>query len=219
MRRWRSASTSWWASPACSTSATSPSSASAPTSTRFFASPHFGLHLPFLAGAADRGRRHRAVRHPHRRADAAPARRLSRDRDAGLRRDHLSPAAQPRPAGRTSPTDRAASSTSTRRRCSGHVREQQHAVLLSCSWRCSRSALLLSRAAAHSRVGWAWQAIREDELAARAMGINTTVAKLQAFADRRVVRRRSRVHCSRPGSARCSRTTSCSPSRSTCWPW
>jgi branched-chain amino acid transport system permease protein len=33
-----------------------------------------------------------------------------------------------------------------------------------------------------SRIGWAWQAIREDELAARAMGINTTVAKLQAFA-------------------------------------
>jgi branched-chain amino acid transport system permease protein len=34
----------------------------------------------------------------------------------------------------------------------------------------------------HSRIGWAWQAIREDELAARAMGINTTAAKLQAFA-------------------------------------
>lgn len=33
-----------------------------------------------------------------------------------------------------------------------------------------------------SRIGWAWQAIREDELAARTMGINTTVAKLQAFA-------------------------------------
>ena len=33
-----------------------------------------------------------------------------------------------------------------------------------------------------SRIGWAWQAVREDELAARAMGINTTVAKLQAFA-------------------------------------
>lgn len=33
-----------------------------------------------------------------------------------------------------------------------------------------------------SRVGWAWQAIREDELAASAMGINTTVTKLQAFA-------------------------------------
>jgi branched-chain amino acid transport system permease protein len=33
-----------------------------------------------------------------------------------------------------------------------------------------------------SRVGWAWRAIREDELAAAAMGINTTVSKLQAFA-------------------------------------
>jgi branched-chain amino acid transport system permease protein len=33
-----------------------------------------------------------------------------------------------------------------------------------------------------SRIGWGWEAIREDELAAQAMGINTTVAKLQAFA-------------------------------------
>jgi len=33
-----------------------------------------------------------------------------------------------------------------------------------------------------SRIGWAWQAIREDELAAEAMGVNTTVSKLQAFA-------------------------------------
>jgi branched-chain amino acid transport system permease protein len=44
------------------------------------------------------------------------------------------------------------------------------------------AALLASRRLQHSRIGWAWQAIREDELAARAMGINTTVAKLQAFA-------------------------------------
>ena len=43
-------------------------------------------------------------------------------------------------------------------------------------------ALLAARRLQHSRVGWAWQAIREDELAARAMGVNTTVAKLQAFA-------------------------------------
>ena len=42
--------------------------------------------------------------------------------------------------------------------------------------------LLASLRLQHSRIGWAWQAIREDELAARAMGINTTVAKLQAFA-------------------------------------
>jgi ABC-type branched-subunit amino acid transport system permease subunit len=33
-----------------------------------------------------------------------------------------------------------------------------------------------------SRLGRAWMAIREDELAARHMGINTTAAKLSAFA-------------------------------------
>jgi branched-chain amino acid transport system permease protein len=44
------------------------------------------------------------------------------------------------------------------------------------------TAVLLSRRLRDSRIGWAWQAIREDELAAQAMGINTTVAKLQAFA-------------------------------------
>jgi branched-chain amino acid transport system permease protein len=43
-------------------------------------------------------------------------------------------------------------------------------------------ALIAAHRLQHSRIGWAWQAIREDELAARAMGINTTVAKLQAFA-------------------------------------
>ncbi|MBI3989376.1 MAG: ABC transporter ATP-binding protein [candidate division NC10 bacterium] len=43
-------------------------------------------------------------------------------------------------------------------------------------------ALLISTRLAHSRIGWAWQAIREDEVAARVMGINTTKAKLQAFA-------------------------------------
>jgi branched-chain amino acid transport system permease protein len=42
--------------------------------------------------------------------------------------------------------------------------------------------LVASARLRNSRIGWAWQAIREDELAARAMGINTTVAKLQAFA-------------------------------------
>jgi branched-chain amino acid transport system permease protein len=43
-------------------------------------------------------------------------------------------------------------------------------------------ALAISARLANSRTGWAWQAIREDELAARTMGINTTTAKLQAFA-------------------------------------
>jgi branched-chain amino acid transport system permease protein len=44
------------------------------------------------------------------------------------------------------------------------------------------AAVLISRRLRDSRIGWAWQAIREDELAAQAMGINTTAAKLQAFA-------------------------------------
>jgi branched-chain amino acid transport system permease protein len=43
-------------------------------------------------------------------------------------------------------------------------------------------AVVFSRRLRDSRIGWAWQAIREDELAAQAMGINTTAAKLQAFA-------------------------------------
>ena len=33
-----------------------------------------------------------------------------------------------------------------------------------------------------SRIGWQWRAIREDEIAAEAMGVNTTLSKLQAFA-------------------------------------
>jgi branched-chain amino acid transport system permease protein len=44
------------------------------------------------------------------------------------------------------------------------------------------AALLASRRLRDSRIGWAWQAIREDELAAQAMGVNTVRAKLQAFA-------------------------------------
>jgi branched-chain amino acid transport system permease protein len=44
------------------------------------------------------------------------------------------------------------------------------------------AAVVLSRRLRDSRIGWAWQAIREDELAAQAMGINTTAAKLEAFA-------------------------------------
>ena len=44
------------------------------------------------------------------------------------------------------------------------------------------AAVVLSRRLRDSRIGWAWQAIREDELAAQAMGINTMAAKLQAFA-------------------------------------
>src|SRR5258705_412279 len=38
------------------------------------------------------------------------------------------------------------------------------------------AVLFISIRLRDSRIGWAWQAIREDELAAAAMGVNTTVA-------------------------------------------
>ncbi|NCV40376.1 MAG: branched-chain amino acid ABC transporter permease, partial [Betaproteobacteria bacterium] len=43
-------------------------------------------------------------------------------------------------------------------------------------------SVLLCYRLEHSRIGRAWMAIREDELAARAMGINTRDMKLLAFA-------------------------------------
>jgi len=43
-------------------------------------------------------------------------------------------------------------------------------------------AILVARNLRDSRLGRAWMAIREDELAAAHMGINTTAAKLSAFA-------------------------------------
>ena len=42
--------------------------------------------------------------------------------------------------------------------------------------------IVVARNLERSRLGRAWMAIREDELAARHMGINTTVTKLSAFA-------------------------------------
>ncbi len=42
--------------------------------------------------------------------------------------------------------------------------------------------IILNLRLQNSRIGRAWEAIREDELAARAMGINTTSLKLLAFA-------------------------------------
>ena len=43
-------------------------------------------------------------------------------------------------------------------------------------------AIIVSHRLAHSRIGRAWMAIREDEIAAKAMGINTRNMKLLAFA-------------------------------------
>jgi branched-chain amino acid transport system permease protein len=42
-------------------------------------------------------------------------------------------------------------------------------------------AILISHRIQHSRIGRAWMAIREDEIAAKAMGLNTRNLKLMAF--------------------------------------
>ena len=47
---------------------------------------------------------------------------------------------------------------------------------------CALAAIFISRRLEDSRIGRAWVAIREDELAAAAMGINTRDVKLLAFA-------------------------------------
>ncbi len=58
-------------------------------------------------------------------------------------------------------------------------------------------AILVNLRLQHSRIGRAWEAIREDEIAARAMGINTTHIKLLAFAHGRLLRRYRRGHVRR----------------------
>ncbi len=47
-------------------------------------------------------------------------------------------------------------------------------------WRCS-SSFVISIRLEHSRIGRAWVAIREDEIAAKSCGINTRNIKLLAF--------------------------------------
>ena len=64
----------------------------------FLASPHFGVHLPFLAAMGCSGLVGRGIRPHARRGELAPQRRLSRDGHARLRRDRAEPPDQPRPA-------------------------------------------------------------------------------------------------------------------------
>ena len=50
------------------------------------------------------------------------------------------------------------------------------------SWSCCIAVIVINLRLQDSRIGRAWEAIREDEIAARAMGINTRNIKLLAFA-------------------------------------
>ena len=166
---------------------------------------------------AGRSRRHR--RHHHRPADAAPARRLPRDRDARLRRDH--PAGRPqrrqaasgRPQGGPPFIDFTnvnltngvrASARSTRPASARTSTRPQEASCPTASLRTSSSrgtsrsscSLLITVFCIvrlrDSRLGRAWIAIREDETAAAAMGVPLMRTKTWAYAHRRVLRRRRR---------------------------
>ena len=67
-----------------------------------------------------------------------------------------------------------------------------------------------------SRIGRAWIAIREDEVAAVSMGIPTVRVKLLAYAHRRGDGRHGRHVPRRPTSTWSTRTSSSSRSRSSC---
>ena len=135
---------------------------------------------PVLADAARRRGRRRDVRHPARRAHAAAARRLPRDRDARLRRDR---------AGRL-PERRQASPTGT-----NGIGGVYKPDLLGYQFTLGNPVpyyvamvaiiavvMIFVYRLQDSRLGRAWMAVREDELAAASNGVNTVTTKLLAFA-------------------------------------
>ena len=140
---------------------------------------HRAVPLHVLADAGRLRHRLRDLRHAVRRPDAAAARRLPRHRDARLRRDRAGRRAQ-------------LGGAHQRRPGAGR---HPHAQALRLRLRLLALSVLLPRArpgrrrrcgspfACRSRAsGRAWMAIREDELAAGAMGVNHVHYKLLAFA-------------------------------------
>ena len=123
-------------------------------------------------------------------SDAAPARRLHRHRHARLRRDHrpprgqlgrgrlrhrrLQPHQRARRASRRSTRSTSRSSTASRRSTSDPGTGPRWA------WR--SSCVFINVRLRDSRIGRAWIAVREDEVAAVSMGIPTVRVKLLAYA-------------------------------------
>ena len=166
------------------------------------ASPHFGIHLPVWVVLPIGRRDRRRLRGASGRADAEAARRLPGHRHAGLRRDHADFPQQPRRAGqyhqrpqgiRIDPIDLRRLRRGRTPRCSAST-SVGAPTTTSCSCCARRRVDLVSLRLQNSRIGRAWVAIREDEIAAKAMGINTRNVKLLAFAMGASVRRR----CGRP---------------------
>ena len=156
-----------------------------------------GIHISvwlvlLIAGLVDRGRRHR-----HRPADASAPRRLPRDRDARLRRDHPAVRAERGQPARLRPDARHLRNQPDR---PAGLRGTLHsAVGLPVRYDTSFPplpdrlffwtilgllllTLFCSMRLRDSRLGRAWIAIREDETAAGAMGIPLMRTKTWAYA-------------------------------------
>ena len=143
------------------------------------ASPQFNAPSSVL-GAAVRGVGDRGdLRHPAGRADAAPARRLPGDRHAGVRRDRAADVFQYLSQWTGGPNGIGSLDQPTIGSYKfGFDPLPYYYVVLALI----ALAVWLANNLRDSRLGRAWMAIREDELAAAHMGINTTATKLAAFA-------------------------------------
>ena len=139
-----------------------------------------------------RGGVHGAVGRDPRRADAAPARRLPGDRDARVRRDrparvrelderHFGIGSIDFSNGRQGITPIDKRQLPDRRASSTYPLElKPH--LLRRRWRWCSSVLFVNVRLRDSRLGRAWIAVREDEVAAAAMGVHLVRTKLWAYA-------------------------------------
>ena len=146
-----------------------------------------GIHTNFLLVADRGGGRDDGRRHAHRTAHAAPARRLHRDRDARLRRDHRAHRDQRR-------RDQRLRDLADGRPPGHHAGRQDRACrsldpftsLNLSPWYWVAFAMVLivlfvNFRLRDSRLGRAWIALREDEVAAASMGVPLVRTKLLAY--------------------------------------
>ena len=153
----------------------------------------------------------------HRPADAAPARRLHRDRDARLRRDHRRVIAVNGDDGifgighfNADRRPRRASRRSTRSTCRSSTRSpaEPQTVVLDRARRWCSIVLFVNFRLRDSRLGRAWIALREDEVAAASMGVPLVKTKLLAYAHRRARSAAWRARSWAPTSTRSTPTSS-----------
>ena len=148
----------------------------------FAASPFTHIDVPVLADAPHRGRDGGRLRHPARSSDAAAARRLPGDRDPRLRRDRPDRDRESRASTPRGPNGIGGISPPSILGTPFPTTGNPWPFYLTMLLLITISMILIYRLQ-DSRLGRAWAAIREDELAAAANGVNTVVdqaARLRA---------------------------------------